>query len=476
MIEPKVCIVIVNWNKKDFVVSLIQSLNYIVYKNYDIVVVDNASDDGSIESIQKFKNVKLICNTDNLGGTGGFNTGITYALNQNCYKYIWLLDNDAQIRSDSLSELVKVCEGDERIGAAGSMIVNPDIEGIVVELGAFVSWKDGTWKPNMRNQLIPPETEQTIFDVDYIAACSALVRVDAVSRSGIMDERFFLHWDDIDLCLRISKAGYRIVAVSTSKIYHEVEKGSNPVLAYYDIRNGLLAISKHLSGINRVEAMFNLLRGSCKSIAIYYLSGMKSMAKLITLSIYDFLIGHFYKFKHNIGQIHLQRADIPIDFKNYSKYFSSPILILPNGTSAEIYRIWDHMESLGFKNMFLLIQDDRKNLFSDIESHKIISFDVYRHSNWKMAKLFYKLFRCRYLFFISPTPMCLPYSYIAKKVIYFDKQNNCFYEAKESIRMVWNLLVSFIAGELIALILLPITFIIGNKYQRPRENVANQSF
>jgi len=100
---PKVAIVIVNWNKKSYVCDLLNNINNIDYKHFDTIVIDNSSTDNSVNEIRnKFPEVKLIENESNLGGTGGFNTGIKYALKQNKYKYIWLLDNDVQIEPDTL--------------------------------------------------------------------------------------------------------------------------------------------------------------------------------------------------------------------------------------------------------------------------------------------------------------------------------------------------------------------------------------
>ena len=255
---PKVCVVVVNWNKKDYVLKLLEALRHINYDNYDIVIVDNASTDGSAEVIKrKFPEVILIQNEENLGGTGGFNTGMRYALKKGDYKYIWWLDNDAMVEKDTLVELLKVIEADEKIGIAGSMILNPEKKEYVVELGGFVNWELGIWKPNLRNKLVA-EIEDEVVEVGYVAACSAIVKTDVLKKIGIMDERMFLHWDDIDLCLRCKRAGYKVVATKNSVIYHGVEKSIPPVFLYYDTRNALICMSKHLNSMDKITHMLNL--------------------------------------------------------------------------------------------------------------------------------------------------------------------------------------------------------------------------
>ena len=104
----KIATIIVNWNKKNDVLDLINDLSGIAEPSFDIFVVDNASTDGSPEAIRnRFPHVHLIINKENLGGTGGFNTGVDHILKLGGYDYIWLLDNDAKIKNDTLTELVR---------------------------------------------------------------------------------------------------------------------------------------------------------------------------------------------------------------------------------------------------------------------------------------------------------------------------------------------------------------------------------
>jgi len=460
---PKVCIIIVNWNKKDYVTDLIESLRRMSYKNYDTVVVDNASTDGSIEAIKNFPEVHLICNPNNLGGTGGFNAGMRFALEQNCYEYIWLLDNDARVMTTTLSELVKVAENDPEVGVAGSMIVNPDIQDLVVEFGGYISWENRIWKPYMRNEFIPPEGLPSTVEVDYVAACSALVRMDAIQQTGIMDERYFIHWDDIDFCLRIWEAGYKVVAVSNSMIYHEVEKESNPVLVYYDIRNGLLTMAKHLKRFQRIIAIYNTLRESCKIIVLSYFTNLYNISKLIINSLTDFFKGRFYRINKSISSSLMMSEPLQFDVEKVINYCDKRMLILPSGSATQISKTLEKMESLGCNNLFLLIEDDRKHLFSYTYSDRIISFNN-RRSNLNYLKLLIKIAAGQYAFAVSPTSIVLPYSYAVKNCIYFDSESEQFYQSKETMKCLWKLAISFFAGELIALALLPIFYFKSKKY------------
>jgi|WetSurMetagenome_2_1015567.scaffolds.fasta_scaffold23255_2 GT2 family glycosyltransferase len=465
--EPKVGVVIVNWNKKDCVIDLIKSLKGISYNKYDIIVVDNASTDGSVDAIKNLSGVKLICNQENSGGTGGFNTGIKFVLEQNCYEYVWLLDNDAQIKEDTLLELVKVIHSDPLVGVAGSMTLNPDNKDMVVDLGGYVSWKYAMCKPYLNNQPIPTEGLPSVVEVDYTPACSALVRVEAIQKTGVMDERYFLHWDDIDLCLRISQAGYKVVSVSSSRIYHETEKGVNPVVAYYDVRNGLLTISKYLKASQRIIAIHNILRRCCKFIVLSHLTGLHSDKKPAITAIIDFIKGRFYGNK-NVASVNKNiSAPLQFDTEKIVGSCNKRILILPNGSVAQITKAWNYMESLGCENLFLLIQDFRKGLFPNISSDRVIPFDN-KNSSWKALKLLVKIAAGKYAFAVSPISMTLPFSYAVKNCLYFESESKQLYQSHGNMKHFWKTIISFFAGETIALALLPIVYTKSKKYYMNR--------
>lgn len=458
---PKVAIVIVNWNKKNDVLALLNSLRDLNYPDYEIIVVDNASTDGSVEAIrERFPYVELIVNTENLGGTGGFNTGMRYAVKRGTYKYIWLLDNDAYVEQDALLELVTAMEENGDIGIAGSMILNPDIEGRIVELGGFVSWKTGTWIPYLRNKHIKDCENISMVEVDYVAACSALVRTEAILTAGLMDERFFLHWDDIDFSLRIKKAGYRVVAVSKSKIYHGVEKGFNPLLAYYDIRNGLLMICKHNKGLTKFFYMLNMLRGSFKGAIFSYFGGMKLLGNLLLRALLDFTKGNFYKIKSVPDTDNLITKNSEV-FSADEIYLTDrcKILVLPSGNFQEIKRLISILKSKCNCHITLLIQADRKELFSELPIDNYLVFDSYRQSSFKTIAILMKIFFSNYDLAISPSLSVIPFSYAVRKYYLFSNKTTEFYKNKNTVYFLWKLILAFLIGEILSIFLTPVFYL-----------------
>ncbi len=236
----KIAVIIVNWNKKEYLDRLMNSLFKIDNPPIDITVVDNASTDESITFIKEhYPHINLIENSTNLGGTGGFNTGLNYVIEKGTYLYAWLLDNDAEVESDTLVNLYNTMKSDRNIALCGSKIVDPEDKKTIVETGGIISWTGATTMAQNKGKC--KEEVSVIIDVDYVAACSVLVNIEIVKKIGIMDEKFFLLWDDIEWGWRFKKYGYRVCVSCSSTVYHPdfSNQRDSYVKRYYSSRNAL---------------------------------------------------------------------------------------------------------------------------------------------------------------------------------------------------------------------------------------------
>ena len=308
---PHVLIIIVTWNKQDYVLNLLASIKNLSFdtSRIDLLVVDNASEDDTVELIKKdFPEVTLICNQENLGGTGGFNTGLKYGIEQvnDKYTYFWLLDNDLVVHSDTLSALVEQLEKEPEVGVIGSTMMQLDYPYRINEMGAFIDRFRGKLIFNRHYESIPAwqglgikklltmdvdlsqrlDGCQPVMDVEYVAAASLLVRRKVVQEVGIWDD-FFIHFDDVEWCLRIAQKGHRIQVSAKSLIWHLSAMAKVPTwILYYDNRNILYLLEKH--GIAGVKASW---QWTLKKSLYFCLIGKQGIADLLIKSLDDYKNG-----------------------------------------------------------------------------------------------------------------------------------------------------------------------------------------
>lgn len=239
---PHVAIVVLNWNRRAETLACLESLRALTYPDYEVVVVDNASADGSATAIrQQFPEVTLLENAENLGYTGGNNAGLRHALEQHA-DYVFLLNNDTIVDPGCLSALVTVAEADPAVGMVGPLIYYFDRPTVLWSAGGAIDWRRGTtWMVGL------DEPDEGRWDapqpVDFITGCAVLVKAETLRRIGLLDERFFAYYEDAEWCVRAARAGYRLLLVPAAKVWHKiapVRQAVSPAIHYYMTRNRLL--------------------------------------------------------------------------------------------------------------------------------------------------------------------------------------------------------------------------------------------
>lgn len=247
--EPlKVSLILLNWNRADDTIECLRSLQGVRYENLDVILVDNGSTDGSVDKIAKlFPSLHIIKNGRNLGFAGGCNVGIMDAIRHGA-DLICLLNNDTVADSDFVREMVAVAGENPSIGVLGSKIYYYDRRELIWFGDPIFNpltgrAKDRSFHRIERNDSIEPH------DVTFVSGCSMMVRREMIDRVGLLDERFFCYGEEIDWCIRAKRAGFRIILVPKSRVYHKVSMttgGRNQgITMYYRIRNYLFLIKKH---------------------------------------------------------------------------------------------------------------------------------------------------------------------------------------------------------------------------------------
>jgi len=200
---PKVIILVLNWNRKDFMVECLNSLLSLNYENYQIVVIDNGSEDGSEELIrEQFPYVNVIQNGENLGYTGGFNRGIKWALAHDA-DYILILNNDVKLKQDCLSVLVQNAQDNPSVGILGPVAYKYD-RPEVIDSVVYIVEMDHMFSKIFRSKEAAQKYDQgDYYDTFYVQGDALLIKKTVFKKIGLFDPRFFIYWEDTDFCIAI---------------------------------------------------------------------------------------------------------------------------------------------------------------------------------------------------------------------------------------------------------------------------------
>lgn len=272
-------IIIVNYNVKEFLQNLVHSLQKAVSKiTHEIIVVDNASDDGSVEFInEKFPHIKLITNQINLGFSKANNAALKIAKG----KFILLINPDTIVSEDTITKMIGFFHDHSDAGLAGCKILNPDGS---LQLACRRSFP-GPWtsfcKVTGLSAMFPKSKlfakynltyldENSTYEVDAISGSFMMMKREAYEKVGGFDEQFFMYGEDLDLCYRIQKNGYKVYYYPGTQIIHykgESTKRSSldETKYFYNAMN--LFVKKHFSSFYLVEIILLFAIGFRKFFA-----------------------------------------------------------------------------------------------------------------------------------------------------------------------------------------------------------------
>lgn len=242
---PSVVAVVLNWNNLPDTLESVQSLRRSDYENLAVWVVDNDSrEDPTRELELEHPGIRVLRNATNLGYGGGNNTGLKRAIAEGA-DYVLLLNNDAVVAPDTVQRLVSALESDLRIAMATPTVFYSDRPTEVYWDGGFVDWKTGDTPHDSRRL----STHDGIVSSEWLDGCALLVRTVAAREIGLLDERYFLYFEDAEWSVRARRRGWTNVVVRAGQVWHKVSRSTggtaNPAVRFYYLRNRYLFMKTH---------------------------------------------------------------------------------------------------------------------------------------------------------------------------------------------------------------------------------------
>jgi len=271
MAFPRVSIVIVSWNGRSLLQTCLPSVLNTDYPDFEVILADNASADGSAAWVaSEYPSVKIVRHPDNWLFCRGNNAALPHATGE----LILLLNNDVEVPADWLRPLVEPMTATDDVGAVQPKLLQYDERNRFEYAGGAGGFIDRVGYPFTRGRLFDTmERDRGQYDdardIFWATGSAILLRRSALDQVGLLDPRFEMHMEEIDLCWRLQRHGYRIRVQPESQVYHiggaSLPQGS-PRKTYYNFRNSLLLLYKNLppSAWRRTMA----LRVACDGAAL----------------------------------------------------------------------------------------------------------------------------------------------------------------------------------------------------------------
>lgn len=285
--KPIIAAVVLNWNAADETIACVLSLLKSSYSNLQVVIVDNASTDNSVEKLScHFPKITLLKNTYNAGYSGGNNLGIQWALDIDA-DYVLVINNDVVVTPELINELLKCIQKDKKIGVVtGKVYYKNDPERIYSGAGKFIRWRcTGVNRGTLFGGSRQHDREQF---VNYICGALFLARIEVFKTLGLLDEKFFMYCEDIEFSRRVSSI-FLISYTPNAVAYHKSGGGTrwsnySEVYLYYQTRNRFWVFRGDWLPYRIYVALFTFSITVAKTIVILLSVVMKKNKNLKQLS------------------------------------------------------------------------------------------------------------------------------------------------------------------------------------------------
>lgn len=291
MIPPRVQVIVLQYNNSDDTIKCLNSILGLDYPNFEIVIVDNASKYEHVKEIEQFISNHPVQKSElkvlklNLGYSGGNNLGIKTAF-ENKADFVLILNNDVVAADDLLAKLIETANSDNSLGILGPAID----EGNRIVYGGKIKWL----KPELLHSASPLKTNF------YVPGTAWLIRTEVIRKIGILDQRYFLYFEDVDYAMKAHKSGYRLRIVPEAVVKHTVSSSTRKLgsatLLRYHYRNAHLFNWVHgpiwVKLLLPIWSFFITIKQLAK---IVFMPAKRELAEAIIKGVFDFYTGRFGK-------------------------------------------------------------------------------------------------------------------------------------------------------------------------------------
>jgi len=294
---PTSSIIVINYNGKKFLERCLSSLGNLNYPNYEVILVDNASVDGSVEFVKKlFPWVKVVENKRNEGFAEGSNIGFRHAKGD----FIVFMNNDIEAHPDFLKEMVKTVRSDSSIGICGCKLLLFDNRNVIDTVGGFFCDIYGYCLFRIGVLEVDHHQYDLLKTVFVVTGGCMLVKREVLEKIGGFDSKYLSNQEELDLCWRAQLAGYKIMVNPLAVVYHKGGgwwKPSNsssraPVIRFITERNTLRTLIKNYKGSTLLKVLPKYFSLLIAEIVLFLLIGKIRFAladiKSVMWNIYNF--------------------------------------------------------------------------------------------------------------------------------------------------------------------------------------------
>ena len=287
-------VVVLNWNQEQDTTECLESLRLVRDVPLRVILVDNGSAPDSVERLERrFPEAIVLRLGQNRGFAGGNNVGIARALDEGA-SHVLLLNNDTLVEAGFLTPLLEALRRDGA-GVAGPKIYHHPETDRLWFAGGMIDWRTGRqW------HLGAGERDQGQWDVprpvDYVTACCLLAPASVFREVGVLDERYFIYFEETDWSLRVRRRGYACWYEPKSRIYHKVSRAmrsESPASDYYYARNRLLLFRDHAPVLRRPLLLLLYTLRSLRFAWTRHRRGLSDNARAVIRGVRDFHAGRF---------------------------------------------------------------------------------------------------------------------------------------------------------------------------------------